>query len=289
MNSTYNYIPYKQYIVQHIQQSLQEDLGDGDHTSLACIHPDNKSKAKLLVKEPGIIAGVDFTKIFVAEFAHELTLDTHIMDGTHVKPGDIVFYLEGSSLKILQIERVLLNYLQRMSGIATVTNKYSEKIKKYKAKVLDTRKTTPTLRIFEKWAVYIGGGNNHRFGLYDMVMIKDNHIDYAGGILNAIEKTHEYLKKNNKTLKIEIEVRNFNELEQVLSIGGIHRIMLDNFSVSDTIQAVSLINNRFEIESSGGITLDNIEEYAACGVDYISVGALTHHIQSLDLSLKAVL
>ncbi len=279
---------FKEDIIHHILLSYKEDIGDGDHTSLACVDALKTGKVKLLVKEEGVIAGIELTAWIIETLAPEIKMTPLLKDGQKVKYGDIAFFLEGPSQKLLMVERLLLNYMQRMSGIATNTAKFVDKIKDFKAHVLDTRKTTPGLRLIEKWAVKIGGGENHRMGLYDMIMIKDNHVDFAGGIKKAIAKTQDYLSEKHKRLNIEIEVRNFNELNEVLQIGGIHRIMLDNFSPPDTKKAVELIHGSYETESSGGINIDNIREYAACGVDYISVGALTHHINSLDLSLKAV-
>lgn len=273
---------------QLINIAVLEDIGDGDHTSLSCINPDEKGKVKLLIKEQGVLAGVNIAQIAAKEINPELKFEILINDGQKVKPGDIAFFMEGNIISILQAERIILNFMQRMSGIASQTAIYADKIKDLKTKVLDTRKTTPGLREIEKYAVTAGGGKNHRMGLYDMVMIKDNHVDFAGGIKQAINKTVEYLNKNNKNIKIEIEVRNFDELRQVLETGKIHRIMLDNFSVEDTKKAVEIINGKYETESSGGITLETIRDYALCGVDYISVGALTHQIKSLDMSLKAV-
>ncbi len=271
-----------------IERAILEDVGDGDHSSLACI-PDNAlGKAQLLVKEEGIIAGVDIaTKIFM-HFNPAIKINVSIQDGAAVKPGDIAFIVEGKVLDLLKAERLVLNVMQLMSGIATSTNIYVKKLEGLQTRILDTRKTTPGLREIEKLAVKIGGGVNHRMGLYDMIMLKDNHIDFAGGIEKAINAVHKYLNNIGKDLKIEVEVRNFDELNQVLQTGSIHRIMLDNFTPEDTKKAVSLINGKYETESSGGITLETIRDYAECGVDFISVGALTHHIKSLDLSLKAL-
>jgi nicotinate-nucleotide pyrophosphorylase (carboxylating) len=240
------------------------------------------------VKEQGIIAGISIAEEIVRKINEKIKFEKFINDGENVKPGDIVFTLEGNIISILQAERVILNFMQRMSGIATQTAIYADKIKDLKTKILDTRKTTPGLREIEKLSVKIGGGENHRMGLFDMIMIKDNHVDFAGGIEQAIEKTAKYLKEKNKNIKIEIEVRNFEELEQVLKTGKIDRIMLDNFTVENTKKAVEIINGKYETESSGGITLETIRDYALCGVDFISVGALTHQIKSLDLSLKAI-
>ncbi len=271
-----------------INISLTEDVGDGDHTSLACVPIEEKGKAKLLVKENGIIAGVDIALKVFKQVDTNLKVDILIPDGSAIKKGDIVFFVEGSSQSILTAERLALNFMQRMSGIATHTNELAQIIKDLPCKLLDTRKTTPGLREIEKMAVKIGGGYNHRFGLYDMVMIKDNHIDYAGGIKAAIEKVNNYLKNNHKSLKIEIEARNLQEVSEILVVGNVDRIMLDNFSYSDLRKAVDLIGDSAETEASGGITKETLYEFANCGVDFISVGALTHQINSLDLSLKAV-
>jgi nicotinate-nucleotide pyrophosphorylase (carboxylating) len=271
-----------------ILRSLKEDIGEGDHSSLACIPADATGKAKLLVKEEGILAGVRVaTRVFNAvdmDMKTELLLD----DGLEVKPGDIAFYVSGRQQSILKSERLVLNIMQRMSGIATNTRNYTRHLEGLKTKILDTRKTTPGIRFLEKEAVRIGGGINYRMGLYDMIMLKDNHIAYAGGIVKAIEKTTDYLKSRNLNLKIVIEASNLRDVHTILEKGGIDRIMLDNFSIEDTRKAVEVINGRFEIESSGGITLSTLRSYAECGVDFISVGALTHHIRSLDMSLKAV-
>ena len=271
-----------------IRQAIAEDIGDGDHSSLACIPEDAKGKVQLLVKEAGVLAGTEIAEKVIAAIDSELVLTVNIPDGRQIKKGDIALTISGRTRSILQAERLILNFMQRMSGIATQTAVYADKISDLKTKVLDTRKTTPGLRAIEKMAVAIGGGQNHRMGLYDMIMLKDNHIDFAGGIKPAIEQTQAYLKNLGKSLRIEIEVRNLDELNEVLKTGGIHRIMLDNFSTEDTRRAVERINGRYEIESSGGITLETLRDYAECGVDFISVGALTHQIKSLDLSLKAV-
>jgi len=276
------------YIDELIDIAIKEDIGDGDHTSLACIPSDAKGKAHLLVKENGILAGVELAKKIFNHFDPSLVFTQLLNDGDKVIVGEEAFYIEGSSQSILKAERLVLNFMQRMSGIATKTNHYVQLLDGLNTKVLDTRKTTPGLRKIEKWAVKIGGGVNHRMGLYDMVMIKDNHIDYAGGIKEAIETTQAYLKNNNKELKIEVEARDLDELNQILNIGGIHRIMLDNFSYKDMRTAVKLINGLYETEASGGITEKTLRNYAECGVDFISVGALTHQINSLDLSLKAI-
>jgi nicotinate-nucleotide pyrophosphorylase (carboxylating) len=270
-----------------IGRALIEDVGDGDHTTLSCVPHDAKGSAKLLVKEEGIIAGVDIAGRIFYKVDNTLVVEQFIRDGVRVKPGDIVFTVSGSTHSILMAERLVLNVMQRMSGIATNTRRFVDELMHLDAKVLDTRKTSPGLRALEKMAVRFGGGVNHRFGLYDMILIKDNHIDFSGGIENALRKTHEYLKINGKRIPIEIEVRNFEELTEVLRIGSVNRIMLDNFTVEETRKAVELINKQFEIESSGGITLDTIRKYAECGVDFISVGELTHQVESIDLSLKA--
>jgi len=275
------------YTNELIDIAIKEDIGDGDHTSLSCIPSEAKGKAHLLVKENCIIAGVDLAAIIFKKIDAKLKFNKLINDGDSVKTGDIIFTIEGSSQSILQAERLVLNFMQRMSGIATNTNNYVKLLNGLKTKVLDTRKTTPGLRAIEKLAVKIGGGENHRIGLYDMVMIKDNHVDYAGGIEAAISATKSYLKNNNKNLKIEIEARNLDELNKILAVGGINRIMLDNFSFEDMRTAINLIDGKYETEASGGITFETLREYAECGVDYISVGALTHQISSIDLSLKA--
>jgi len=277
----------KEFLTRVIDLAILEDVGDGDHSTLSCIPEDASGRVQLLVKESGIIAGVEVAGNILQRIDPFVKIKYLIKDGVEVQPGDIVFTVEGKTHTLLKAERLVLNVMQRMSGIATETRKYVDCLSGLKTKVLDTRKTTPCARIFEKEAVLIGGGNNHRMGLYDMIMLKDNHIDFAGGIANAIKTTKAYLKETQKDLKIEVEVRNFDELNQVLETGGINRIMLDNFTVEDTRKAVTLINNRYEIESSGNITLQTIRDYAECGVDFVSVGALTHQIKSLDLSLKA--
>ena len=273
---------------EFILRSLAEDLGDGDHSSLACIPSETKGKAKLLIKEKGILAGIRVAVELFSIIDNELKPEMILEDGTNVVPGDIAFYVSGRQQSILKSERLVLNIMQRMSGIATNTHEYATRLKGLKTKILDTRKTTPGFRFLEKEAVRIGGGLNHRMGLYDMILLKDNHIDYAGGISNAINKTRGYLKRNNLNLKVEIEARSLNDVRTILSVGGVDRIMLDNFSVEDTLLAVKEISGRFETESSGGIDLSTIRTYAECGVDFISVGALTHHIKSLDMSLKAI-
>ena len=273
---------------EFILRSLAEDLGDGDHSSLACIPSETKGKAKLLIKEKGILAGIRVAVELFSIIDNELKPEMILEDGTNVVPGDIAFYISGRQQSILKSERLVLNIMQRMSGIATNTHEYATRLKGLKTKILDTRKTTPGFRFLEKEAVRIGGGLNHRMGLYDMILLKDNHIDYAGGISNAIHKTRAYLKRDNLNLKVEIEARSLEEVRTILAVGGVDRIMLDNFSVEDTSIAVKEISGRFETESSGGIDLSTIRTYAECGVDFISVGALTHHIKSLDMSLKAV-
>lgn len=278
---------YREQIIQHIRSSWHEDIGPGDYSGLSCIDSNKRSKAKLCIKEDGVIAGIELAQFIVQHFSKDLQFEPVLKDGDFVKSGQIAFYLTGSAQEILSLERLILNYMQRMSGIATQTAQYCDKIKSYKASVLDTRKTTPGFRVFEKWAVYIGGGKNHRFGLYDMIMIKDNHVDYAGGISQAIHRANDFLSKKKISIPIEIEVRNLQELDEVLQTGQVQRIMLDNFSPLNTQLAVDKIQGRYEVESSGGITLETIATYAACGVDFISVGALTHHIKSIDLSLKA--
>lgn len=270
-----------------IDLAFAEDIGDGDHTTLCCIPDDAMGKSHLLIKEEGILAGVEIAKRVFARFDPTMQVEVLINDGAHVKVGDIAMIVTGKVRSLLQTERLMLNIMQRMSGIATMTNKYVERLKGTHTHVLDTRKTTPGLRMLEKQAVKIGGGMNHRIGLFDMILLKDNHVDFAGGIANAINRCHEYLREKGLDLKIEIEVRNFDELQQAMDCGGINRIMLDNFSVPDTKKAVELIAGRFETESSGGITFDTIRDYAECGVDFISVGALTHSVKGLDMSFKA--
>lgn len=276
------------YINELIDIAIKEDIGDGDHTSLSCIPKNAVGKAHLLVKEKGIIAGVELAEKIFRKIDPNLVFSNSLNDGDAVDIGDIVFTVEGLSQSILQAERLVLNFMQRMSGIASNTNNYVKLLEGLDTKILDTRKTTPGLRAIEKWAVKIGGGVNHRMGLYDMIMIKDNHVDYAGGMREAITSTQEYLIKNNKQLKIEVEARNLTELDEILAIGGIHRIMLDNFSFEEMRKAVKLIDGKYETEASGGITYETTREYAECGVDFISVGALTHQIKSIDLSLKAI-
>lgn len=270
-----------------IDLAFAEDIGDGDHTTLCCIPEDAMGKSHLLIKDNGILAGVEIAKKVFNRFDPTMSIEVLINDGEPVKVGDIAMVVTGKVRSLLQTERLMLNIMQRMSGIATMTNKYVKRIEGTKTHILDTRKTTPGMRILEKQAVRIGGGMNHRIGLFDMILLKDNHIDFAGGIENAINRCHEYLKEKNLDLKIEIEVRSFEELNQVISHGGVNRIMLDNFSVEDTKKAVEIINGRYETESSGGITYDTIRSYAECGVDFISVGALTHSVKCLDMSFKA--
>lgn len=270
-----------------IQNALNEDIGDGDHSTLACVPESAKGKAKLLVKDDGILAGIELSEKIFHAFDPSLKITYFKKDGDEVKKGDIAFEIEGSSRSILTTERLVLNFMQRMSGIATQTNKIVKLIEGCDTKLLDTRKTTPGIRYLEKWAVRIGGGHNHRFALYDMIMLKDNHIDYAGGIEQAIKRTHDYLASTGKQLKIEVEVRNEDELKQVLQVGGVDRIMLDNFTPERIVAVLPSIPENYEVEASGGITLETIRSYAETGVDFISVGALTHSFKSLDLSLKA--
>jgi len=271
-----------------IAEAIIEDIGDGDHTSLATIPADKTGKVNLVIKEPGILSGVDIAEKVFQKFDSSLVFNKLIPDGSGVKSGDIPFTVEGRSISILSGERLALNFMQRMSGIATYTHKLVSLIKGTETKLLDTRKTTPLLRELEKYSVKVGGGENHRMGLYDMILIKDNHIDFAGGIIPAIDATKKYLKSKNKYLKIEIEVKNFEELEVVLNHGGVNRIMLDNFTPAELKMAVNRISGEYETEASGGITEKTIRKYAETGVDYISVGALTHHINSLDMSLLAI-
>ena len=271
-----------------IDLAFAEDIGDGDHTTLCCIPEDAMGKSHLLIKEDGVLAGVEMAKKVFARFDPTMKVEVLLQDGTHVKKGDIAMIVEGKTRSLLQTERLMLNIMQRLSGVATRTREYMKELEGTNTKVLDTRKTTPGLRMLEKYAVKMGGGENHRIGLYDMILLKDNHVDFAGGITQAISGAQKYLKEKNKNLKIEIEVRNFDELQQVLDFGGVDRIMLDNFSVADTRKAVEIIGHRYETESSGGITLQNLRQYAECGVDFISVGALTHSVKSLDMSFKAL-
>lgn len=270
-----------------IDLAFAEDIGDGDHTTLCCIPDTAMGKSHLLIKEDGILAGVEVAKRVFARFDPTIQVEVLIGDGAHVKKGDIAMVVTGKVRSLLQTERLMLNIMQRMSGIATMTAKYVERLKGTKTHVLDTRKTTPGMRMLEKQAVKIGGGMNHRIGLFDMILLKDNHVDFAGGIANAINRCHEYLKEKGLDLKIEIEIRNFDELKQAMDCGGINRIMLDNFSVENTKKAVEMVAGKYETESSGGITFDTIRDYAECGVDFISVGALTHSVKGLDMSFKA--
>lgn len=273
---------------QLIKLWFAEDIGDGDHTTLSCIPETAIGKSQLIIKENGVLAGVEIARKIFQAFDPELKMTVFINDGTVVKVGDVAFIVEGKIQSLLQTERLMLNIMQRMSGVATRTREYVKLLEGTKTNVLDTRKTTPGLRLLEKEAVKIGGGVNHRIGLYDMILLKDNHVDFAGGIDKAIHRAKEYLKAKGKDLKIEIEVRNFEELAQVMEIGGVNRIMLDNFTVENTRKAIEIIGGKYETESSGGITFDTLRAYAECGVDYISVGALTHSVKSLDMSFKAV-
>lgn len=276
------------YLEPFIINALTEDVGDGDHSSQSCIPADAEGKVQLLVKETGVLAGVDVAFEIFKYLQPDIEINPLLSDGSLVEPGDVAFTIKGKVLTLLKGERLVLNVMQRMSGIATQTREYVQLVNGLHTKILDTRKTTPGMRFLEKAAVKIGGGENHRMGLYDMVMLKDNHVDFAGGIEKAIKTAQDYLKKIGKDLKIEIEVRNLDELQQVLNTGGIHRIMLDNFDTETTRQAVKMIDGKYETESSGGITKETLRSYAECGVDYISVGALTHQIKSLDMSLKAI-
>ncbi|MDR1417438.1 MAG: carboxylating nicotinate-nucleotide diphosphorylase [Prevotellaceae bacterium] len=271
-----------------IDLAIREDVGDGDHTSLACIPPDATGKMQLLAKQAGIVAGVEVARRIFQKLDSSTTMEQFIADGAHIKPGDVVFYVTGKIISLLQAERLALNFMQRLSGIATQTAVYAAALEGLKAKVIDTRKTTPGMRVLEKMAVALGGGSNHRMGLHDMILIKDNHVDFSGGIEQAVRNAQAYLKKTGLALQIEVEVRSLADVEKALAVGGVDRIMLDNFSLQDTKVAVEMIGGRYEVESSGGITLATLRPYAECGVDYISVGALTHQIKSLDLSLKAV-
>lgn len=271
-----------------IANAIREDVGDGDHSSLACIPVNAKGKAKLLVKDEGIIAGVAFAQMVFQYVDPELKTEVMIQDGSPVKYGDVVFYVEGSSQSILKAERLVLNAMQRMSAIATKTQDFVSLLDGTDTKILDTRKTTPGIRALEKWAVKIGGGENHRFALYDMIMLKDNHIDFAGGITKAIQKTKDYLKEKGKDLKIIVEARNLDEVDEILQSEGVYRILLDNFDYDETREAVKRIGGKCQTESSGGINEETIRQYAECGVDYISSGALTHSVYNMDLSLKAV-
>ena len=275
-------------INQFVQLAISEDIKGGDHSALACIPKDAKGKAKLFVKEDGIIAGIEIATQIFKEFDNSFNVSPILKDGDKVQAGDIAFIVSGPSIALLSAERLVLNVMQRMSAIATLTNKYVKALEGLNTKVLDTRKTTPLIRFLEKEAVKIGGGVNHRYGLYDMIMLKDNHNDFAGGIENSINKTIQYLKENNLNLKIEVETRNVEEVKEVLKVGNIDRIMLDNFNYEDMRKAVKLINNQYETEASGGINLETVRKYAECGVDFVSVGALTHSVSNMDLSLKAI-
>jgi nicotinate-nucleotide pyrophosphorylase (carboxylating) len=277
----------EQLIDELIDLAFAEDIGDGDHTTLCCIPDTAMGKSKLLIKEPGILAGVEIARKIFHRFDPDLKMTVYIEDGTAVKPGDVAFVVEGRVQSLLQTERLMLNVMQRMSGIATMTHRYVKKLEGLHTCILDTRKTTPGMRMLEKEAVKIGGGVNHRIGLFDMILLKDNHVDFAGGIENAISRCHDYLKAKGKDLKIEIEVRNLDELKEVMRVGGVDRIMLDNFSPELTKEAVKIVGGKYEIESSGGITFDTIRDYAESGVDFVSVGALTHSVKGLDMSFKA--
>ena len=277
----------EQLIDELIDLAFAEDIGDGDHTTLCCIPDTAMGKSRLLIKEPGILAGVEIARKIFHRFDPDLKMTVYIEDGTAVKPGDVAFVGEGRVQSLLQTERLMLNVMQRMSGIATMTHRYVKKLEGLHTRILDTRKTTPGMRMLEKEAVKIGGGVNHRIGLFDMILLKDNHVDFAGGIENAISRCHDYLKAKGKDLKIEIEVRNLDELKEVMRVGGVDRIMLDNFSPELTKEAVKIVGGKYEIESSGGITFDTIRDYAESGVDFVSVGALTHSVKGLDMSFKA--
>ncbi|MBX2951635.1 MAG: carboxylating nicotinate-nucleotide diphosphorylase [Leadbetterella sp.] len=278
----------KEDLLAFIHNALEEDVRDGDHTSLSTVPEGAMGKARLLVKDTGILAGVELAELIFKTVDARLKTEVLMKDGDPMKPGDIVLYVEGPDRSILTAERLVLNCMQRMSGIATVTRSIVDKLEGTRCKVLDTRKTTPGIRLLEKWAVKIGGGVNHRFGLFDMILIKDNHADYAGGIKNALRAAQEYVKAHHLDIPIEIEVRNLDELKEVLEVGGVVRIMLDNFSYEKIREALRLIDGRFPVEASGGITPENVREYAETGVDYVSMGYLTHSVKSLDLSLKAV-
>ena len=277
----------EQLIDELIDLAFAEDIGDGDHTTLCCIPDTAMGKSRLLIKEPGILAGVEIARKIFHRFDPDLKMTVYIEDGTAVKPGDVAFVVEGRVQSLLQTERLMLNVMQRMSGIATMTHRYVKKLEGLHTRILDTRKTTPGMRMLEKEAVKIGGGVNHRIGLFDMILLKDNHVDFAGGIENAISRCHDYLKAKGKDLKIEIEVRNLDELKEVMRVGGVDRIMLDNFSPELTKEAVKIVGGKYEIESSGGITFDTIRDYAESGVDFVSVGALTHSVKGLAMSFKA--
>lgn len=271
-----------------IDQALREDVGNGDHSALSCIPKDHIGKAHLLIKESGIVAGVELAEMILKQVDDSIKVERFIEDGTAVSPGDVVFIAEGPTVSLLEAERLLLNFMQRLSGVATKTNHFVQLVEGTNAKVLDTRKTTPGLRYLEKWAVVQGGGNNHRMGLFDMIMLKDNHIDFAGGIPEAVKRAVDYLQEEGMNIPIEVETRNLDEVKQVLACDGVQRVMLDNFSTDLTREAVALINGKLEVESSGGINENTIRSYAECGVDFISVGALTHSVYGLDMSFKAI-
>jgi len=277
-----------QLIDELISLALREDIGDGDHTTLSCIPTNLQGKAQLIIKQDGILCGVEVAKRVFELFDSSLKMTVFINDGTFVKKGDIAFIVEGPSVSILQCERLTLNFMQRLSGVATQTKKYVDLLSGTSTKILDTRKTTPGMRLLEKYAVKMGGGENHRIGLYDMILIKDNHIDFAGGVIAALDKTNAYLKEKGKDLKIVIEARTMDDISKIINYGGVFRILIDNFTPEETKDAIKLIDGKCKTESSGGITLETIRAYAEAGVDYISVGALTHQIRSLDMSLKAV-
>ncbi|MCD8292401.1 MAG: carboxylating nicotinate-nucleotide diphosphorylase [Prevotellaceae bacterium] len=277
----------KELIDRLIDLAFAEDIGDGDHTTLSCIPPTAMGKSRLLIKEAGVLAGIEVAKEVFRRFDATLQVTVYMQDGARVKPGDVPMVVAGKVQSLLQTERLMLNIMQRMSGIATMTRRYADRLEGTHTRVLDTRKTTPGMRILEKMAVKIGGGVNHRIGLFDMILLKDNHVDFAGGIDKAIERAKAYCKQHHKDLKMEIEVRNLDELRQVLALGGVDRIMFDNFTPELTRQAVAMVGGRYETESSGGITYDTLRDYAECGVDFISVGALTHSVKGLDMSFKA--
>ncbi len=278
----------QRYLDDLIERAIAEDIGNGDHSSNSCIPPNARGKMQLIIKERGILAGVEVARQVFTKIDPDLSFEALLKDSATVEEGDVAFFVSGSEISLLQGERLALNFMQRMSGIATKTHELVELIDGTNAKVLDTRKTTPSMRLLEKMAVKMGGGFNHRMGLYDMIMLKDNHIDFAGGVSNAIENALGYLEKNNLNIPIEVETRNFGELEAVLKVGKIQRVMFDNYSVDNTYKAVKMVDGQMETESSGGITAKNIRDYAATGVDFISVGALTHSVKSLDMSLKAI-
>lgn len=278
------YIPFTNDL---IELAIREDIGDGDHSSLACIPPDERRRMKLLVKQEGVLAGVEVAEMVLRRLDPDVAFDKRIEDGAHVRPGDVAFYVEGRVVSLLQAERILLNIMQRMSGVATQTAVYVDRLAGLHTRVLDTRKTTPGMRVLDKMAVKIGGGENHRMGLFDMILLKDNHIDFAGGIRKAIHGAREYLRAKGKDIPIECEVRSLEDIDEVFAAGGVDRIMFDNFTPAMTREAVKKVAGRCETESSGGITLSTMRDYAECGVDFISVGALTHQIKSLDMSLKA--